>query len=549
MGTQMRALRRETALLLGALLVVVTLISWWGSTSGSRVSDVSAARGATATTLVTSQLEHALAIRQFLITGDQGSLDQATDARVTFLSAIRDARAQVAGRPEALRRLDALEAAQATWRAVALKAVAARRRAPDARPSAELTLARERRLDAALAAQRSYREELTTMRRADLRTSALRTTTIMVLACLLLGSGGYWVVRNRVRVRARHDQEQLRFAERQHRLAEAMAIVDDEAEAHEVLKRHIELASPGDHVTVLSRNNSDNRLEAATAVEPGSAFAEALEDAGPRDCMAIRRAQVHAEGADDTEELLKCGLCGAMAGATTCQPLLVGGKVIGSVLQVGEAPLDELAERRLRESVESAAPVLAHVRTLAIAETRAATDALTGLANRRAVADDLKRMVAQASRALSPLAVIAVDLDHFKQVNDRYGHDLGDDVLAVVGTCLRESVRSSDLVGRTGGEELVVIAPDTDAAGAAELAEKLRLAIRALTVTGLPDPITASFGVAAIPEHAVDGAALLRRADRALYEAKRNGRDRVEVANDAIDRAQPGEPATDAART
>ena len=537
----MRRLRRETALLLGVLLLVVCALSGSSAGTGARVSDGAAARARTATALVTAQLQQALAVRQFLLTGDEASITELTGQRVQFLAALQTAREQVAGHATAERDLDALRAAQVAWRDTAMRSIAARRAAGRPTEDPTLTLARERRLDAALAAQGAYREELTQIRRAALSSSALRTTLLTVLACLLLGSGAYWLIRSRVRHRVEDDQRRLRFAASQQRLGQAMAIVDDEAEAHDVLKRHLELAREGDQVVVLSRNNSDNRLEPATALAEDDPIAASVEDAAPRDCMAIRRAQLHTQGAGSGDDLLRCGICGTCPGATSCQPLLVGGKVIGSVLQRSEEPLDEEAALRLAASVESAAPVLAHVRTLAIAEARAATDALTGLANRRAVADSLRRMVAQASRSLTPLAVIAIDLDHFKQINDRHGHDLGDDVLAAVGSCLRDSVRASDLVGRTGGEELVVVAPETDAAGAAELAEKLRAAVAGLTVTGLPDHITASFGVAAMPEHAVNGDALLRRADRALYLAKRNGRDRVEVAGEtaAADVAEP----------
>ena len=127
-----------------------------------------------------------------------------------------------------------------------------------------------------------------------------------------------------------------------------------------------------------------------------------------------------------------------------------------------ERPLVELERRRLRESVGQAAPVLANLRNLAIAELRAATDALTGLPNQRAVQDTLKRMVAQATRTMSPLAALLLDLDHFKQVNDLHGHDRGDEVLAAVGVALRNVVRDSDFVGRYGGEEFLVLLPATD---------------------------------------------------------------------------------------
>jgi diguanylate cyclase (GGDEF)-like protein len=123
-----------------------------------------------------------------------------------------------------------------------------------------------------------------------------------------------------------------------------------------------------------------------------------------------------------------------------------------------------------------------------------------------------------------------VDLDHFKQVNDRHGHDKGDEVLAAVGALLDESLRASDFASRAGGEEFCVLLPSTDVTGALEIAEKLRAAIARVEVPGVEREISASFGVATYPEHAIDAMTLMRKSDRALYAAKQAGRNRVEVA-------------------
>jgi diguanylate cyclase (GGDEF)-like protein len=226
---------------------------------------------------------------------------------------------------------------------------------------------------------------------------------------------------------------------------------------------------------------------------------------------------------------MECEICGKLPDASVCQPLLVGGEVIGSVLVgIGGTPTDA-DRRRVDESVAQAAPVLANLRNLALAERRAATDALTGLPNKRAVDDSLKRMAAQASRTASPLSAIFLDLDHFKRINDTYGHDRGDEVLAAVGAVLRAELRASDLAGRMGGEEFLILAPDTGRAGALEIAEKVRMALHGVRVRELEHPVTASFGVATLLEDTLESDTLLRIADRALYSAKQNGRDRVEV--------------------
>jgi len=171
---------------------------------------------------------------------------------------------------------------------------------------------------------------------------------------------------------------------------------------------------------VLNRNNSADRLEATTELPPESGLAERLAIAQPRDCLAVRLARPHDE-VPGAEQLISCDVCQALDGPKSCNPLLVGGEVIGSVLLSHGTDLTDQHRLRVKDSVTQAAPVLANLRNLAIAQLRAATDALTGLPNARAVQDTLKRLVAQASRMLWPLSAVLIDLDHFKEVNDTFG--------------------------------------------------------------------------------------------------------------------------------
>ncbi|MDX6398911.1 MAG: hypothetical protein QOJ43_2319, partial [Gaiellaceae bacterium] len=189
------------------------------------------------------------------------------------------------------------------------------------------------------------------------------------------------------------------------------------------------------------------------------------------------------------------------------------------------------AEREsITGAVAQAAPVLANLRNLAIAEHRAATDPLTKLPNARSVQEALIRMVAQALRSDSPLSAIVIDLDHFKALNDRHGHQAGDEVLETFGATLRRGVRASDFAGRWGGEEFVVLLPDTDLEGALQAAETMRANFDGMTIPAVSAHITASLGVATLPDHAADGPSLIRAADRALYLAKTTGRNRVVAA-------------------
>ncbi|OIO54281.1 MAG: hypothetical protein COX57_01705 [Alphaproteobacteria bacterium CG_4_10_14_0_2_um_filter_63_37] len=157
-------------------------------------------------------------------------------------------------------------------------------------------------------------------------------------------------------------------------------------------------------------------------------------------------------------------------------------------------------------------------------------DPLTGARNRRALDDDLEREMARAHRYGRPLALVMFDLDHFKRFNDDYGHAAGDLVLVRSVEAVHAAIRSSDTLVRFGGEEFLVLLPETDLEGAFELAEKLRHAIRGLVLnlgaTPLP-PVTASFGVALFPHHGHDGDTLLKAVDAATYRAKEGGRDRV----------------------
>ena len=301
-----------------------------------------------------------------------------------------------------------------------------------------------------------------------------------------------------------------------------------EEEADELLKRQLERSVASSSVVVLRRNNSDDRLEVTSS--PESPLIESLVGLEPRSCLAVRFGRSHSEGQQE-DPLIRCAICSVETGYSTCQPLLVGGEVIGSTLVRHAAPLAERERAAVVAAVAQAGPVLANLRNLALARFRAATDALTGLPNSREVQDTLKRMTAHASRTVSPITALLLDLDHFKEINDTHGHAVGDDVLAAFGSTVQAALRASDFVGRYGGEEFVVLLPDTATDEARHVAEKLRVAVAGISVNGVARPITASIGVATLPDHAGDSVTLLRAADRALYTAKSNGRNRVEVSN------------------
>jgi diguanylate cyclase (GGDEF)-like protein len=378
-----------------------------------------------------------------------------------------------------------------------------------------------------------YVKLIQTERRSSLNLARWLSVGLVVGLSLLFGAiGQLLLVRNQRQEGAKRRRER-KYRDDQREFTEVLQVTESEADAYELIKRHIERTLPASSVTVMSRNNSHDRLEPRTAVEPGTQLAERLLDAEPRSCLAIRLAREHVRTPGE-QELLTCAVCECL-GPSVCVPSIVSGEVIGSVLIERADPLGDAELGRAVDTVGQAAPALGNLRNLAVSESRALTDSLTGLPNSRAVKDMVKRMVAQASRMVVPLSAVMVDLDHFKQINDTFGHEKGDEALAAVGDVLANAIRESDFVGRYGGEEFLMLLPNTDKEGALEVAEKLRHAVSLINVQGTDRMLTTSCGVATFPNDAKDREGLLRLADRALYAAKAAGRDRVSeaVLNDA----------------
>jgi diguanylate cyclase (GGDEF)-like protein len=369
----------------------------------------------------------------------------------------------------------------------------------------------------------------------DAAADAARTTGFIVGAAVFGIMIGVLLLLSGVR----RIQRSLEPGQDQAEFADTLQIANDEDEAHQLLQHHLERTLVATTAVVLNRNNSADRLEAVTPLPDGSPLAETLRGAKPRSCLAVRSGRTHREN-QERPVLLSCPVCALCPGASSCVPLTVGGEVIGSVLLNRPAPYAEAEEQRIRDSVGQAAPVLANLRNLAVAEIRAATDGLTGLPNKRAATDALKRMFAQASTTGSPLALLLLDLDHFKQVNDQRGHAVGDQVLANVGAVLRSVLRSRDFAARNGGEEFAVLLPDTEMSAAVEIAERVRMAIAEISLPGSDVSVTTSIGVGSYPDHASTLDRLERLADAALYLAKRHGRNRVVLAEPAAVDAAAG---------
>jgi diguanylate cyclase (GGDEF)-like protein len=225
-------------------------------------------------------------------------------------------------------------------------------------------------------------------------------------------------------------------------------------------------------------------------------------------------------------------------------PLVANGEAIG-VLSIqddtrlpGAVPCSDSEELSRRHELaytiaEHIALTVSNLDMRAALEVQATRDPLTGLYNRRYMQEFLEREIHRARRRSRPLSLMLLDVDHFKRYNDTFGHASGDEALRFVAETLLFNVRAEDLAVRYGGEEFVVILPECSLQQAALRAEEIRTRLKELYVARpgeLPGPVTASIGVAAFPVTTDQVDLLIKCADKALYQAKHEGRDRVVVA-------------------
>jgi diguanylate cyclase (GGDEF)-like protein/PAS domain S-box-containing protein len=263
-------------------------------------------------------------------------------------------------------------------------------------------------------------------------------------------------------------------------------------------------------------------------------IASAEQVFSPEACCALRRGKTFVYTGEDTG--LACQHLPQTDHAYLCVPMMAQSETVG-IIHIREArrenmPLD--AQVRITEAVaERAGLAIANLNLREALRQQSIHDPLTGLYNRRFLEESLNRELARCKRKGATFAVLMIDVDHFKRFNDTYGHDAGDEALCAISAALRESTREADVVCRFGGEEFLVLLPDTDLAGATALAKRIVECIRRMEITHngktLPS-ITASLGLAMYPQNGETVKSLIQSADMALYAAKGAGRDRIVVA-------------------
>lgn len=280
--------------------------------------------------------------------------------------------------------------------------------------------------------------------------------------------------------------------------------------------------------------------EARDAVARGPHWGSLASNAASfplEECWALRRGTTFP--VSPASQGLICGhaaCCEGREGKYVCQPLVAQNNLLGLLYREASGPdfaagTDQLATM-LAEQVSLA---IANLQLRDQLRSQAIRDQLTGLYNRRFLEDALTRETGRAARSGESVAVAILDVDHFKRINDTHGHEAGDAVLRELGEVLQKTIRKTDIVGRFGGEEFLVLLPGADIEVAQARALGVLEAVRAMEVAipnGAPlHHITASIGIAVMPLHVVNGSALVAAADAALYLAKGQGRNRVVVSD------------------
>jgi diguanylate cyclase (GGDEF)-like protein len=303
-------------------------------------------------------------------------------------------------------------------------------------------------------------------------------------------------------------------------------------EAYQLIARHCEVVGGSPSGAIYIMRSSRNRVE---RVAFWGAEEDLVQDCAPHECWALRKGARYRVASNLPNP--PCGHAHDLGSyASTCLPIVAQGEMIGFIYVIdndasAEASTPKIDFGKYLASVaEYGGQTIAALQMREELQRQLIRDPLTGLFNRRYMEETLDREKNRAARLGVSVSVISFDIDHFKRVNDTYGHDAGDMALKAVAEALKKGVRAEDIVCRTGGEEILVVLPSANTHDAAELADRLRRSVESIVIEcgGIKLPtITISGGLASFPEDGQDWQAILKVADQRLYQAKRSGRNQI----------------------
>jgi diguanylate cyclase (GGDEF)-like protein len=338
--------------------------------------------------------------------------------------------------------------------------------------------------------------------------------------------------------RVKHNADQIGQLTELGQLLQSCVTAD---EVFGVIQEKMPRLFPGDSGSVTIGKASGNLMETMAVWGPTPPEQRVF---GPDECWAFRRGRPHF--VSDPASPLRCShLTVADGPATFCVPMVAQGDNVG-VLQFNFAQVDpseqpddvgtvQSTRARIATALaEHTALALANLRLREALRSQSIVDSLTGLFNRRYLENVLERECRRAVRSRRPLTVLMIDVDHFKQFNDTWGHEGGDAVLRELSALMRAHFRGDDIACRYGGEEFVVVLGEATVEHAFARAEELRREVHRLIAEYRRQPlgsITISIGLATLPDHGVSPEDLITAADRALYQAKSAGRDRTVTAH------------------
>jgi len=320
-------------------------------------------------------------------------------------------------------------------------------------------------------------------------------------------------------------------------MADMLQACQASEEAYKAIGHFLPRLFPDDAGALYMLNNSRKLFE--TVASWGQDL-PAVSVFAPDECWSVRRGQLH--HVENPQETMHCHhVAEAVPGGYLCVPLIAQGETLGVFHLRPKPPAEEqtpglaaVKDQLALTVAEDLALALANLRLRETLRSQAIRDPLTGLFNRRYLEETMERELNRVKRQGTSLGVIMMDLDHFKQYNDTFGHSAGDELLSALGILLKSHIRGEDIACRYGGEEFLVSLPRASRGIALERAESLRKAVKDMHQRhqGLK-PTSLSLGVAVYPDHGDTGLQLIQSADAALYRAKKAGRDRVMAAENA----------------